>query len=226
VDRFQGMIFWDYVQLMMLFVFFSTLIQRTLRVRIRRGTNPFKLKFWENRLLGLLELSLFFAVSVWAVEVMFYSIPTKFHIFPWPLNLQLLNSTFAKLSGFIFSVLAFCLFFLGLKNLGDSWQFGIDEHQVGVLVTDGIYCYSRNPIYLFFNFWFLGTFLINGTVVFLCFALFTIGNLHLQILKEERFLRKVHGLEFVEYCKRTPRYFSCKVLAERWKGKPRFSTEF
>jgi protein-S-isoprenylcysteine O-methyltransferase Ste14 len=209
----------------MLFVFFITLMYRSITVRIKRGINPIKLKFWENRLLGFLELSLFFAVVVWAIEVMFYSIPIQFHIFPWPLDLQLINTAFTKLLGMIISLLAFWLLFQGLKNLGDSWQFGIDEQQVGVLVTDGIYRYSRNPIYLFFIFWFLGTFLINGIVVFLCFALFTTGNLHLQIQKEERFLRKVHGLAFVEYCKRTPRYLSWEVLIKKWKANPQFSAE-
>lgn len=226
MDKLQGMRFWDYAQLVMLSIFFITLVYRSLRLKIRRRINPFKLNFRENILLGMLELSIIVAVTIWAVEVMFYSIPIEFRLFPWPLDFLLIGSITAKICGCVLCALAFSLLFLGLRDLGDSWRFGIDELQVQELVTGGIYRFTRNPIFLFFILWFVGTFLINGTLIFLCFTLFTIGNLLYQILKEEEFLRRVHGSIFIDYCKRTPRYFSWRTIAEIRKVKPHFSTEF
>lgn len=80
------------------------------------------------------------------------------------------------------------------------------QRTPGRLVTWGIYAISRHPIYLFFNLYFLGTFLINGTLIFLLFALVIAGNLHLQILNEEEFLQRTYGRAYQEYCLRTYRY--------------------
>ena len=225
MTRLHEMGFWDFIQLMMLFLFFTSFFYRFVGLRIRQKVNPINWNFGENRFLGILELSLFLSVSIWAIEVMLYSIPLKTQIFPWPFNNLMIDSILAKWIGLFSSFLAFGLLFSGLKNLGDSWRFGIDEDQAGELVTRGIYGFTRNPIYMFFNLWFLGTFLINGTLVFLCFALFTIINLHCQIIEEEEFLQKIHGSAFSEYCKKTPRYFSWEVLIKRWKVKPQISSE-
>jgi protein-S-isoprenylcysteine O-methyltransferase Ste14 len=225
VERLQEFSFWDVIQLAMLSIFFISIVYRSVRLRIRRKINPIKLNFWENRFLGVLEMSLFLFVCIWAIELTFYSIPAEIQIFPWPLNSLLIHSLLAKVGGLCINILAFYLLFSGLKNLGDSWRFGIDVIQVGELVTKGIYRFTRNPIYIFFDLWFLGTFLINGTLIFLIFALFTMINLHFQIKIEEEFLRKVHGFDFIDYCERTPRYFSWAVLFRNRKIKHQVSSE-
>jgi protein-S-isoprenylcysteine O-methyltransferase Ste14 len=223
VNKIMEMSFWDIIQLVMLCAFFFTFAYRSVGLRIRRKVNPVKFNFSESCLLGLSELVLLAGVSIWAIEVTLYSIPAEVHIFPWPFNLLLFNCLIAQSLGAFISLLAFGLLFSGLKNLGDSWRFGIDENQTVDLVTKGIYSVTRNPIYMFFNLWFLGTFLMNGTLIFLCFLLFTFVNLHFQVIKEEAFLRKVYGSAFVEYCSRTPRYFSWKVLVRSIKIKPQIS---
>ena len=223
--RLQEMSTWDFIQLVLLFLFFISFFYRSIGLRIQKKINPIKWNFGENRFLGILELSLFLSVSIWAIEVVFYSIPSKTQIFPWPFSILLLDSILTKWIGLFLSFLAFGLLFSGLKNLGDSWRFGIDENQAGKLVTRGIYSVTRNPIYLFFNLWFLGTFLIHGTLVFLCFTLFTILNLHCQIIKEEEFLQIFYGSEFNEYCRRTPRYFSWEMLSRNKRSRPQVSSE-
>jgi protein-S-isoprenylcysteine O-methyltransferase Ste14 len=75
-------------------------------------------------------------------------------------------------------------------------------------VTTGIYFYSRNPIYLFFDLYFLGTFFINGSLFFLLTAVLGALNLHYQILQEERFLADTYGAVYKAYRARTARYIA------------------
>jgi protein-S-isoprenylcysteine O-methyltransferase Ste14 len=84
----------------------------------------------------------------------------------------------------------------------------VDERRPGELVTTGIFARTRNPIYLFFDLFFWGVFLINGTLGFLLFAVFAGANLHLQILDEERYLERVHGERYWQYRQAVGRYWT------------------
>ena len=66
------------------------------------------------------------------------------------------------------------LFVWALISFGNSWRIGIDEKSAGALVTNGIFAFSRNPIFAFIDLYFLGTFLVSGAPIFLIFAVVTI----------------------------------------------------
>jgi protein-S-isoprenylcysteine O-methyltransferase Ste14 len=53
----------------------------------------------------------------------------------------------------------------------------------------------------------VGTFLINGTVIFLLLAILVVAGLHYQILQEEKFLAQPYGKAYRNYCAQTRRYF-------------------
>jgi protein-S-isoprenylcysteine O-methyltransferase Ste14 len=55
--------------------------------------------------------------------------------------------------------------------------------------------------------WFVGIFLINGTLIFLVFAVLAIAVLHWQILQEEDYLLKLYGQPYRSYCAKAARYF-------------------
>jgi len=107
-------------------------------------------------------------------------------------------------------ILGLGIFLVAQATLGDSWRLGIDERHPGALVTHGIYRLSRNPLYLFFNLYFWGTFLLNGTGMFAIFAVLVTANLHYQILQEERFLAQVHGEPYRAYRARVGRYLTLR----------------
>jgi protein-S-isoprenylcysteine O-methyltransferase Ste14 len=109
-------------------------------------------------------------------------------------------------------VFAFFVYILAMAALKSSWRLGIDRVHPGQLVTTGIYARSRNPIYLFFNLYMAGTFLINGTPLFLVFAVLTALNLHYQILHEERYLARISGLAYPAYRARTVRYWTWRAI--------------
>ena len=99
------------------------------------------------------------------------------------------------------------IFGLAYVSFGDSWRVGFDVKTPGALVTTGAFALSRNPIYVFLDLWFIGVFLINGTLIFLIFALLAVAILHWQILQEEEFLLKLYGQPYQSYCAKTGRYF-------------------
>ncbi len=56
-------------------------------------------------------------------------------------------------------------FFGSPDSIGNLWRLGIDEKYPGKLVTKGIYAFTRNPIYLFFHLYFLGTFFLRDSAI-------------------------------------------------------------
>jgi protein-S-isoprenylcysteine O-methyltransferase Ste14 len=103
-------------------------------------------------------------------------------------------------------MLGLVLFGLAFVSFGDSWRVGLDQRTPGALVTRGVFTVSRNPIYVFLDAWFVGIFLINGTLIFLIFAVPAVVFLHWQILQEEKFLLRLYGRPYQVYRAKTGRY--------------------
>jgi protein-S-isoprenylcysteine O-methyltransferase Ste14 len=195
-------------QLLALTVFLTLVVGRTMHLLIRRKVNPITLDLVRKGKTGLMEVLLFAGVNLWAVAVVFCALSLERPPFAWTCSVRLVDALPAKLLGVTVIICAFVIFVLALSALGDSWRLGIDENHPGLLVTTGIYSYSRNPIYLFFNLYFLGTFLINGSPFFLIMTVLVALNLHYQILQEERFLASAHGAAYEAYHARTARYIA------------------
>jgi protein-S-isoprenylcysteine O-methyltransferase Ste14 len=97
------------------------------------------------------------------------------------------------------------LFAAALVSFGNAWRVGIDESG-DRLITSGAFALSRNPIFLFMDIYFFGTFLVYPNLFFLlAFILAAIG-FHWQIRREEKSLLSRFGDEYIEYCRRVRRY--------------------
>jgi protein-S-isoprenylcysteine O-methyltransferase Ste14 len=193
-------------QLLALAAFLILVTRQTMHLLIHRKVNPITLGVSRKGMTGLMEVLLFAGVNLWALAVVCCALSLEGSPFAWPCSVRLVDAMPAKLLGVALIACAFVIFVLALRALGNSWRLGIDEKHPGQLVTTGIYAYSRNPIYLFFDLYFLGTFLINGGLFFLVMAVLGALNLHYQILQEERFLARIHGAAYEAYRARTARY--------------------
>jgi protein-S-isoprenylcysteine O-methyltransferase Ste14 len=131
-------------------------------------------------------------------------------IFPDSFHAQLIESTPARVAGAVMISVGFIIFVWALLSFGNSWRVGIDTRAPGDLVTGGAFALSRNPIFVFVDLYFAGVFLINGTLLFLVFAVLVIAGLHYQVLQEEKFLTGRYGQFYREYCVRTKRYFGVR----------------
>ena len=200
--------FYDIFLLTSLGVFFILFGGRSLSIKLKKKINPIKIHFKKNGKKRTLEIAVFLIVNLFVIEAVLYSISSGFRIFPYTLNLRIFEYTAFKIAGIVFIIIGFIFFGKALSDLGYSWRLGIDDKNPGNLITRGIYSLSRNPIYIFFNLYFFGVFMVTSNMIFLIFFIIQFILLHLEIMEEEKFLIEKFGVYYTDYCKKTGRYIT------------------
>jgi protein-S-isoprenylcysteine O-methyltransferase Ste14 len=170
---------------------------------------------------ALLERVFMAALLVWSGEIVLRSLGSGRSLFPAVMGTPLFASRPAEVLGAAAIVAGLALFAAALWSFGRSWRIGIDHDRPGALVTRGIFAYTRNPIFLFMDLYFTGTWLLQRDLFFLLFAVAAVGGIHFQILQEERFLATHYGEAYRRYRQDVPRYVGLlRYVAPRRKGKP------
>ena len=172
------------------------------------GVRVFAVDRERTRWQRLVDLAACACLLFWAYEVIAHAWPLRLHIGPKSLGRVLVDGIAIKSLGAVLVSLATLLYAVALQSLGTSWRLGIDRVKPGRLITEGVYRWTRHPIYVAFDLLFAGTFLVLGQLVFLVLALVWIPLLHLFMLREEHFLVQLHGDHYRDYCRRVGRYFS------------------
>jgi protein-S-isoprenylcysteine O-methyltransferase Ste14 len=198
--------FFDYFQIAISGTVLLIILGKASYLLLVRHVNPIALASGGKGPARVIEAVAFFGLIVWLIEILSYAFHSRTSIFPPAVHFQLFDSSAAKVGGVVLTSLGLVLFMLALFAFGDSWRVGIDRESPGTLVTSGVFAVSRNPIYVFFDLWCFGVFLINGTLFFLIFAVLGVVVLHWQILREEKFLLQQYGEPYRAYCAHTPRY--------------------
>jgi protein-S-isoprenylcysteine O-methyltransferase Ste14 len=206
--------FFGYFQLAALAVFLLVFVGRSVYLRFGRNLSSFALGVGKRGLRRMVELGFLVIFALWVTEILATTLALDWRIFPAPLQRRLQDSLSSQIAGVALVTAGGAIFILALVSFGASWRIGIDAKTPGGLVTTGMFALSRNPIFVFLDLYAFGTFLINGTLGFLIFALVLAAGIHYQILQEEGFLRRTYGTSYHYYCRRTARYFSWKSV---WK---------
>ena len=125
---------------------------------------------------------------------------------PKPSAEEFIHSEIARWLGvaFCFAGLTFLLW--SLISFGKSFRVGIDVQRPDRLVTEGIFAFSRNPIYMAFALILVGQFLIFSNWILLIYLLAGFLLFHRQVLREEEFLKQHYGEQYAQYCRRVRRY--------------------
>ena len=199
--------FFNLFQLLYVSTFLAIFVTRTITTLLKRN-NPFSLGVGKRGVHVIIELSLIVFLFIWIYEVFVYSLGSTRHIAPTPFHHMLFDIPFLKYAGVCINVIGMVLFVSALWAFRESWRMGIDKRNPGELITNGIFRISRNPIFFFIDLYFCGTFLIYPTPFFFIMAVLTVGVLHYQILKEERFLADHYGDSYTTYTGETGRYIS------------------
>jgi protein-S-isoprenylcysteine O-methyltransferase Ste14 len=207
--------FFDIFQLTSLAFFIVLFTGRTLYLWFTQRINPFALGAGKKGVPRLLELILFPWLVLWMLALILSALHISFDLVPVLWNPVWLDLLPTKILGVLMILAGDTVFVWALISFGNSWRIGIDEKSAGALVTNGIFAFSRNPIFAFIDLYFVGTFLVNGTLVFLIFAVMTVIGLHYQILQEENFLSSRYGQAYRDYCTQAGRYVNLKAILQR-----------
>lgn len=93
-----------------------------------------------------------------------------------------------------------------LVSFKESFRIGIDDSNSGSLIKKGAFGFSRNPLYVCFDLFLFGEVLLITNILIVLCSLFFVVIIHRQILREEVFLMKHYGEEYLLYCEKVNRY--------------------
>jgi protein-S-isoprenylcysteine O-methyltransferase Ste14 len=188
-----------------LIVFYVVFIGRSILLRLA-GTNPFVIGKGKMGLKAFIEILLIPSLLFWSWEVLRQSMNSNLSILPDVMYQNLNFPVVLGLAGIVLTVAGFALFVMALISFGSSWRVGIDNKKPGELVTTGMFKYSRNPIFLFIDLYFIGTFLVYPNMFFGLSFIIVVLLIHYQIIQEEKHLNKTYGEKYSKYMQNTPRY--------------------
>lgn len=101
--------------------------------------------------------------------------------------------------GLALLVLALIWVLVAQLQMGDSWRIGIDEKSTSLLVQNGLFGVSRNPIFLGMLIMLIGMLLILPTAATLVITVLGFVLIHVQVRLEEAFLLEKYGEDYRNY---------------------------
>jgi protein-S-isoprenylcysteine O-methyltransferase Ste14 len=192
-------------QLLAIVLFYAMFIGRSIEMH-RRGERVFVIGKGKGGVRALLEMVFMAGLLIWSGEIVLRGLWPGASFFPAVMGKPFFESRAADGLGVAAIVTGLALFAAALWSFGRSWRIGIDHDRPGTLITRGIFAWTRNPIFLFMDIYFVGTWLIQRDLFFLLFAIVAVAGIHYQILLEEKFLVRHYGDTYRRYLLRVPRY--------------------
>jgi protein-S-isoprenylcysteine O-methyltransferase Ste14 len=110
-----------------------------------------------------------------------------------------------KYTAYVLSLAGLLLTTVSLVNLGGSTRLGLPQEDT-IFKTNGLYLFSRNPMYLGFDLLTLASMIYSLNPGILSLGLYSLIIYHFIILGEERFLEQRFGKDYREYRRKTRRY--------------------
>jgi protein-S-isoprenylcysteine O-methyltransferase Ste14 len=151
-------------------------------------------------------------VIILGVAILYCILPTADNYF---LLFKSLSRQFFKPLGAVIILIGYTFVLTAYFHMGHSWRIGIDPETDAELVTRGIFLLSRNPVYLGIDLYFVGMFMIFPNTLFAALLVITVFGLHIEIIKEERFLRQRYDTAYEDYMSRTARYLDIANIPKR-----------
>jgi protein-S-isoprenylcysteine O-methyltransferase Ste14 len=189
--------------LISLFLFYLLFIGRTI-ILYKRGIKVWVIGTSSKNLFEItLENILMPVLILWSIFVVLTALNV---LIPNIISKLLIDISWLKYIGILFCYVGLIIFLMALVSFGKSWRIGIDEKNSNELITTGIFKYSKNPIFLFMDLYFMGIMLIYPNIVFIVVTICVIIGIHLQIIREEKYLLNKFGEEYIKYKKQTRRY--------------------
>ncbi len=148
----------------------------------------------------LIQIGLFLLL---VIGINFCFISSNYKYF---LPFKVLEIYWLNLLGFAISIFGLIITFTAQIQMKNSWRLGLDNEKEVNLITDGMYSFTRNPIYIGLGISFFGFFLIApnlGSLLFLFIMSYAIVE---KVKDEEAFLLLKVPNEFRAYKQKVKRW--------------------
>jgi len=179
---------------------------RTIQMVIIHKINPFVIGTTKAGFQKFIELLLVIGLILWIYQAFTITLNLKYQLFPAVIANPIIDNIIMHFLGIGLMLIGIVIFLLSLISFGKSWRIGVDKKSPGELITTGIFKYSRNPIFVFMDIYFIGFTLVYTNIFFIIFSIITVLSIHYQILQEEQFLQEQYGEKYKEYKKQVRRY--------------------
>ncbi len=130
-------------------------------------------------------------------------------VYPGFLNglspVRFLENHWIRVTGILVMLFSFLWVVKAQMDMRDSWRIGIDKNEKTALIQQGLFRFSRNPIFLGMLMALTGLFAIQPNLLTLFFFILATVLIQIQIRLEEEYLEKNHGDQYLKYKKETKR---------------------
>jgi protein-S-isoprenylcysteine O-methyltransferase Ste14 len=110
-----------------------------------------------------------------------------------------LNSASADGAGWTLLLVSLIIITIAQANMGRAWRIGIDHTNTPMLAREGLFGWSRNPIFLGLRINLLGLFLILPNAATLAIWLVGEALMQVQVRLEEEHLARTFGDTYADY---------------------------
>ena len=108
--------------------------------------------------------------------------------------------------GWVVLTMSFVIVVVAQMQMGEAWRIGVDPNQRSQLVTQGIFRYSRNPIFLCMRLCFFGLLLVLPNAFTLMLWVLGDAMTQIQVRLEEAHLHEAFGEPYRLYTQSVRRW--------------------
>lgn len=193
-----------YILLFLVVYFIVVFVVPSVRVKHKTGINPYVFKNTDSAhdFLGKVSAPITSLIFIVALINLFY--PKALHYFA---PFAWLEIAFLNYAGFALIHLALLWIVIAQVQMSNSWRVGIDHSAKTELKTNGLFSISRNPVFLGMLITLAGVFLILPNAITLLVFVSSTLLFQVQTRLEEEYLAKTHGESYLNYCRKTGRWF-------------------
>lgn len=120
--------------------------------------------------------------------------------------IQWLEHRWLRLIGVLLLLLSLVWIVLSQAQMGEAWRIGIDTEHRTLLVRNGLFAISRNPIFVGMMVTLLGLFLTLPNAITLLTFVLGVVLIGVQVRLEEEYLAQLHPEAYADYQRRVRRW--------------------
>ena len=176
---------------------------RSYQVKKRTGVNPVTFKGSDSAHDYVGRAFKFLFALIFAIVMIHAFLPG---LYRFSLPIDWLERFVIRVVGIALLMLSLLWTVIAQAQMGNSWRIGVDSDHRTALIQEGVYRFSRNPIFLGMMATLVGLFLVIPNGVTLLTFVLGVVVIGVQVRLEEEFLLKAHGEVYLEFCRRVRRW--------------------